>query len=179
MKRMYYLTGNLDSTEQISTDIHRAGITDWHFHVISRDEAGLYRRHIHGANLLLKHDIIRMGERGAMIGFAVALLVLIYVLTTDRFGPDTSGLLYVAIFGFITLFGAWVGGLIGLATENQSVARFHDDIDAGKFLILIDIRPDQEAVVRQLMAHRHPEAELVQVGSTVENPFASAGGAPA
>jgi hypothetical protein len=171
MKRMYYLTGDLDSTEQISNDIHRAGITDWHFHVIGKDEAGLYRRHVHGATLFHKHDIIRNGERGAIVGFAVALLVTAYVMMAEPYGSNASGLGYVAIFGFITLFGAWVGGLTGLAKENQAIARFHGDIDAGKYLILIDVRRDQEGDIRRLMAELHPEADLLRVGSTFINPF--------
>jgi hypothetical protein len=179
MKRMYYLTGNIDSTEQISNDIHAAGITDWHFHVVSRDEAGLYRRHIHGANLFHKHDIIRYGERGAMVGFCVALLATGYVMATEPFGAGTSGLAYVVIAGVITLFGAWVGGLMGLATENRAIARFHDDIDAGRYLILIDVRRDQEEKIGELMAAKHPEARLVRVGSTLTNPFELAGGTPA
>jgi len=179
MKRMYYLTGNLDSTERISNDMHRAGITDWHFHVFSKDEAGLYRRHIHAANLIQKHDIIRSGERGALIGFVVALFATGYVIATEPFGPNASGLVYVAIFGFITLFGAWVGGLSGLATENHAIAQYRDEIDAGKYLILIDVRRDQEESVRALMAEKHPEAQLMRVGSTLVNPFRLAKTTPA
>jgi len=179
MKRMYYLTSNLDSTEQISNDMHQAGITDWHFHVISKDEAGLYRRHIHAANLIQKHDIIRSGERGALIGFIIALLVTAYVMATAPFGANASGLVYVAIFGFITLFGAWVGGLSGLATENHAITKYHDEINAGKYLIMIDVRRDQEDSVRTLMAKKHPEAQLMGIGSTFVNPFQLAKTTPA
>jgi hypothetical protein len=173
MKRMYYLTGNLDSTEQISNDIHAAGITDWHFHVISKDEAGLYRRRIHGAHLFQKNEAICYGERGALIGFGVALLLAIgFTMARVPFGAGASGLVYVALFGFITLFGAWVGGLMGLATENRAIARFRDDIDTGNYLILIDVRPDREEAISQLMATKHPEARLMQVaGSTLVTPF--------
>ncbi|CAI8736424.1 hypothetical protein [Methylocaldum szegediense] len=171
MKRLYYLTGNLDSTEQISNDMHQAGITDWHFHVVSKDEAGLYRRNIHAANLIQKHDVIRSGERGAMIGGVVGLLLTAFLMATEPFGPDVSGFVYVAAFGCVTLFGAWVGGLAGLATENHAIAQFHDDIHAGKYLIMIDVRRNQEERVRSLMAEKHPEAKLMRVGSTFVNPF--------
>lgn len=178
MKRMYYLTSNLDSTEQISNDIHAAGITDWHFHVLSKDEAGLDRRHIQGANLFHKHDIIRYGERGALLGFCLALLATGCAVRAEIFGAGAGGFVYVATFGLITLFGAWLGGLMGLASENQTIAQFHAEIDSGKYLILIDIRRDQEEAIRNLMA-RHPEARLVQVGSTFIHPFQTAGGTPA
>ncbi len=178
MKRMYYLTGSLDSTEEISNDIHRAGITDWNFHVISKDEAGLYRRHIHGANLFHKHDVIRNAEHGALVSLVLATFATIYTIAVEPFGPDTTGFIYVAIFGFITLFGAWLGGLTGLARENQSIAQFHGDIDAGQYLILIDVRAGQESAIKELMAGRHPEARLARVGSSIVNPFQALWGTP-
>ena len=38
------------------------------------------------------------------------------------------------------MFGAWVGGLTGIATENSELLKFHDDIEAGKYLILVYAR---------------------------------------
>jgi hypothetical protein len=171
MKRLYYLAEDLDTTERISTDLHREGISDWNFHVISKDEAGLYKRHLHSASFVQKYDVVRYAERGAMVGFVIALLAMAYVISNEPFGPQTSGLVYVAIFGFITLFGAWVGGLMGLATENQKIAAYHDDIDAGKYLILIDAKVADEQRIRDLMARNHPEARFLRVGSTFINPF--------
>lgn len=177
MKRLYYLTGNLDSTEGISNDIHAAGITDWHFHVISKDEAGLYRRHIHGATLFQKNEAIRYGERGALAGLALAVLLTMILMVDDSSG--LGGLGYLAVFGFITLFGAWVGGLLGLSTENRAIARFHDELEAGHDLILVDVRREQEEAIRRVMAEQHPEARLVEVGSTLVIPFDIPRGTPA
>lgn len=171
MKRLYYLTGNLDSTEQISGELHRQGISDWNFHVLSKDEAGLYKRHVHSANFIHKLEFIRFAERGAIIGFIVAATATTYVIMAEPFGPTISGLVYVAIFGFITLFGAWVGGLTGLATENQQIAAYHGDVEAGKYLLLIDVRVPEEDRVRQLLADKHPEAQYLRSGSTFVNPF--------
>ncbi|MEN8261028.1 MAG: hypothetical protein ABFS02_10655 [Pseudomonadota bacterium] len=172
MKRMYYLTPNLDSTEQISKDLHEEGITDWNFHVHSKDEAGLYKRHIHSANYIHKLDIVRYGERGAVLGFLISLGAVAYVMTAQPFGPDGGGALaYVAICGFLTLFGAWVGGLAGLTHENQKIAMFHDEVERGKYLLLIDVRTDEEEKVKTLMMRKHPEAELKRIGSTFINPF--------
>lgn len=175
MRRMYYLTDNIDSTEQIANDLHREGITDWNFHVLSKDEAGLYKRHIHSANYIQKLDIIRNAERGALLGFAGAVVVTAYVISAEPFGPNLSGLVYLAIFGFITLFGAWMGGLIGLTKENQKVAQYHDEIEAGKYLIMIDVRQGEEDRVKSLMERKHQEARFMRVGSTFINPFKFAG----
>lgn len=171
MKRLYYLTADLDSTEQISADLHREGISDWHFHVLSKDEAGLYKRHVHSANFIHKLDVVRYAERGAIIGFILALIATAYVIIAEPFGSAVSGLVYTAIFGFITLFGAWVGGLTGIATENQQIAAYHAEIEAGKYLLLIDVRPTEEEQVQRLLATKHPEAQYLRSGPTFVNPF--------
>ncbi|QXP90804.1 hypothetical protein KW114_01145 [Methylococcus capsulatus] len=171
MKRLYYLADNLDSVERISDALHKEGISDWNFHVISKDQAGLYRRHIHSANFIQKSDAVRYAERGAMVGFLFSVLGSVWVATEQPFGPDMGGIVYLAIFGFVTLFGVWVGGLMGMATENQKISAYHDQIEAGKHLILIDTRPQEEDRVRELMARTYPEAHLLRVGSTLINPF--------
>ncbi len=171
MKRIYYLTGSIDSTEQIANDLHEEGITDWNFHVHSKDVSGLFKKRIHSANFIQRLDIIRYGERGAMIGFAIAMIATAYIMIAKPLGPQVDGLVYVTVFGFITLFGGWVGGLAGLATDNQKITMFHDDIESGKYLILIDVRRGEEEKVKAFMARKHPEAELRRVGSTYINPF--------
>jgi hypothetical protein len=71
------------------------------------------------------------------------------------------------------LFGAWEGGLTGVAQENRKLARFHHDIQAGRYLILIYARKAQAPAVRAMMRKRHPEADLVAVDRHFINPFAA------
>lgn len=171
MKRIYYLTGNLDSTEQISTDLHQTGITDWHFHVLSKDEAGLYKRHIHSANYLQQLDIVRSGIMGALIAFGIAIIVVAVLMITEPFGPNVNNLFYLIFIVVTTMFGAWDGGLIGVSKENKKLAEFHDDLEAGKYLVLVDVRREEEGKVTELMKAKHPEAQLVGTDTMSINPF--------
>lgn len=171
MKRMYYLTDTLDSAEQISADLHAAGIKKWNFHVLSKDEAGLYKRHIHTANYIQKLDIVRNAERGAMLGLLGGIYLAIHISTSDTFGPNPGFLAYLTAIGSITLFGAWAGGMAGLAKENQKISQYHDDLEAGKYLVMIDVKVGGEEQVRRLMSEKHPEAEFKRIGSTFINPF--------
>jgi hypothetical protein len=173
MLRLYYLTKELRSVEQVSKDLHDNGITDWHFHVHSKDEAGLYKKHVHSANYVQQRDIIRYGERGAVIAVFFAVLAVLFVMMAKPFGEQTHALVYISIFGFITLFGAWVGGLAGLATENQSLARFHDEVAAGYYLLMVDVKKEQTDEVKQLMAEKHPEADFKGSESTLILPFSN------
>ena len=69
MKCYYYLAPSLDSTHQISDDLHEVGVLDWFLHVITEDEAGLKREHLHSSNYLETTDIIRDGLIGLILGF--------------------------------------------------------------------------------------------------------------
>ncbi len=174
MRKLFYLTDNLISVEEVSKDLHDHGVTYWNFCVHSKDEVGLHKRRVHSASYLQQREVIRYGERGAMMGFTIAVLSVLYVMFAKPFGEETHALVYIAIFGFITMFGAWAGGLTGLATENQSIAKFHNEITSGQHLLMIDVKKDKEQSVKQLMQDNHPEAEYKGSESTWILPFANA-----
>jgi hypothetical protein len=173
MKCLYYLAPTLKSTHDISDDLHEVGVNDYFVHVVSRDESGLKQQHIHSSNYLETLDLIRDGLIGAVIGFLVGLAGVWALQYFEPFGPNVHvpAWVYYAIVAAATCFGAWEGGLIGVATENKKIARFHDDLEAGKYLILIYALKSKEDTVRAMMGERHPEAELVAVDSHFINPF--------
>jgi hypothetical protein len=170
MKCLYYLAPNLDSTHQISDDLHEVGVLDWFLHVIAKDEAGLKREHIHSSNYLETTDIIRDGLIGANLGFIGAVIAAGLVMLFEPFGPETPKVVYFFVIVVFTLFGAWVGGLTGIDNENRKLRRFHDDIEAGKYLILIYARKEQENLIRDMMRENHPEARLAAVDRHDQNP---------
>lgn len=171
MKCLYYLTPTLVSAHGISDDLHSAGIDDWFFHIISKDEAGLRNEKLHSSNYLETLDIIRDGVIGANIGFIIGVIVAAGFMIVEPFGPDVPTFVYFIFAAFATLFGAWVGGLTGIDSENSKLRRFHDDIEAGKYLILIYARKAHDESVRTMMSDKHAEARLVGVDRHILNPF--------
>ena len=171
MKCFYYLAPNLDSTHRISDDLHEVGVLDWFLHIIAEDEAGLKREHLHSSNYLETTDIIRDGLIGANLGFIGAVIAAALVMMLEPFGPETPKVIYFFVIVVFTLFGSWVGGLTGIDNENKKLRRFHDDIEAGKFLILIYARKEMEERIREMMRDRHPEARLAAVDRHFLNPF--------
>lgn len=174
MKCLYYLAPSLGSTHRISDDLHDVGVKDFFVHVIAKDESGLKKRHIHSSNYLETLDLLREGFLGAAVGFLVGL---IGIALLNRYGPfeNIPVIVQVVLVALATAFGAWEGGLIGIANENKKLARFHDDIEAGRYLILIYARKELESVVRDMMKARHAEAEFVGVDRHFINPFSSVG----
>jgi len=171
MKCLYYLSPNLDISAKVSDDLHEEGLEDFYLHVISKDEAGLVQKHIHSSNYLETLDLFRGTTVGGVIGFTVALLASIYAYKAQIFGQEIPNLMYIIFILFVTLFGIWEGGLYGVDSENQKIKPFHDEIENGKYLVLVYAEKEQEESIRNMMERKHPESKLVAIDKHFINPF--------
>jgi hypothetical protein len=173
VKCLYYLAPTLDSAHRISDDLHTLGIRDSFLHVIAVDEAGLKHWNLRSGNYLETLDLVRDGFIGSAIGFFTGLIGVGLLKSFQPFGPAVPGIAYFATVAVATLFGAWEGGLTGIASENKKLAEFHSDIEAGRCLILIYARQGLEAAVEEMLRARHPEAELAAIDRHFINPFSA------
>ena len=171
MKCMYYIAPNLVSTNQISEDLHDVGVDDWHVHVISKDEAGLKNEKIHSSNWFETTDLLRDGFIGANVGFILGVLVAGGLMLFAPFGPDIPKIAFIFMVAVTTGFGAWVGGLTGIDSDNQKLRRFQSAIDEGKYLILIYARKGKGEKIKQMMRERHPESRHAATDRQFINPF--------
>lgn len=173
MKCVYYLSPSLKSTQQISDGLHSIGVNDWFLHIVSKDESGLSKERLHSSNYLETLDVIRGGLIGAVGGFCAGILLAMTCMAIEPFGPDVPLLAYVAIVFVVSCFGAWVGGLVGIASENRKLALFQNEIKAGKYLVLIYAKNSQVQKISQMMADNYPEAQLAAIDPHFFNPFAA------
>lgn len=160
MRRLYYVADNVDDTEAVTLALQAEGISHWHLHVLAKDEAGLYTHKIHSANPIHQLDIIHTGARFAAVGLlcGLALATVLYLLNSvGVVGLTINGLAFAILGGLGLLFGAWEGGLVGLTRENYKIERFHDDINAGKYLIMVDVSNEQRPLVKELMNFEFPQ----------------------
>jgi len=171
MKCIYYLAPTLDSTHTISDDLQAVGVKNWYIHVVSKDEAGLKKERIHSSNYIETLDLTRFGLTGAFSGFIIGVIGAVILAFLQPFGPNLPGSVYAAVVIFTTLFGAWEGGLIGVATENKKLTPFHDDIEAGKYLFLIYARKGKGKVINAMMREKHPESDHVATDKHFISPF--------
>lgn len=173
MRCVYYISPTLKTTHQISEDLGKVGVNDWFVHVVSKDESGLSKQRLHSSNYLETLDVIRDGLIGAGLGFVAGVFLAILATAVEPFGPNVPWYGYAAIVVVLSCFGAWVGGLTGIASENKKLATFNDEIDAGKYIILIYAKADQEAAIKRMMDERYPEVKLGAVDPHFLNPFAT------
>lgn len=171
MKCIYYLSPTLKSTQNISDDLHSIGIDDWFLHIHSKDESGLVRQHLHSSNYLETLDLIREGLIGAGLGFLAGLCAAGITSVTEPFGAPVPLTGYAGIVFLITCFGAWLGGLAGVASENKKIANFHQDIVSGKYLVLMYAKESQINNIQIMMGNKHPEVLLAAVDANFFNPF--------
>ncbi len=170
MKRLYYLTDDLDVTHAVADELHAAGISDWHFHVLSQDEQGLFQRHLHSTSVLQRCDLLHLAEQGALIGGLFGLALATTLLLANPAGFPMSWQMFVLILAATTLFATWVGAMAGLSHHHYKLGRFIPQVEAGRHLLMIDIRRRQEPAVRRLLGE-HPQLQAAGEDSTWVNPL--------
>ena len=79
MKRFYYISDNLDDLERIEHQLEAGGIARPQIYMLSNDDVGLENRDVNRVASFLKTDVIHAGEIGAVLGVAVASLILLVV----------------------------------------------------------------------------------------------------
>jgi hypothetical protein len=171
MKCFYFLSPTLGDTEHIAEDLRQAGVSDWFVHIISKNEAELERRHLHSSNYLETLDFLREGLIGAGLGLVAGLLLALALSMAQPFGTAVPVEAYLGVVLLLVCFGSWQGGLMGISAENRKLRQFHDDIEAGSYLILVYANRNAEEKVRAMMSRLHPEARLVGEDPHFYNPF--------
>ena len=61
--------------------------------------------------------------------------------------------------------------MTGIDSENKKITLFHDDLEAGDYLIMIYAKEASEELVKKLMESQHPEAKLAAVDASFYNPL--------
>jgi len=164
MLRHYYISDDLDDLDHIEEELEKAGVATPQMHVLSRDDAGVaLHEHLHPVEAVLKKDVVRGTEIGAVIGVIAASVVLIvayYSGVTETVGWMPFGFLAVVVLGFCT----WEGGLFGIQEPHADFKRFEADLDAGKHVFFVDLDEEQEAALTAIV-DAHPRLQAAGKGT--------------
>ena len=163
MKRHYYISDDLDDLEDVSKELIEQNITSPQFHVLSNDDAAVEKHNLHEVEAVLKQDVVHSTELGAVIGLALATLVLaganLLGLTATAAGWLPFIFLAIVILGFCT----WEGGLIGIQIPNYQFTRFQEVLAKGKHVFFVDVEQRQEQQLAKVVG-RHPHLQLAGMG---------------
>ena len=161
--RHYFISDDLDDLELFEEQLEAAGVATPQIHVLSLDDTDVENHHhLHDVTSFMKSDVVRSGELGALVGVCAAAVVLglAYLLgwTESPAGWIPFIFLAVVLVGFCT----WEGGFIGIQTPNKHFKRFEKVLAAGKHVFFVDLEPDQEGILDELIK-KHADIEIAGV----------------
>lgn len=151
MDRHYFISNDLDDLEIIEKELIESGITAPQIHVLSEKDAEVANRHLHAIESVLKKDVVRSTELGALIGVLVVTIILglSYFMnwTNTAAGWLPFIFLSVVVLGFCT----WEGGLIGIQIPNYQFKRFQKLLAKGRHVFFVDIEKQQEPILAEML----------------------------
>ena len=170
MKQHHYLFDSIDDLQTACFDLEDAGIKHKHLHVVNNDHLSLEKRHLNDAGAFGDTDLVHSALRGMIIGAVAAFTAAL--VTWQWVGGHELGAMVTAFVALIAMgFCTWLGGLVGASHDNWRLSPYHDQIQSGKSLLLVDVTPRQEPEVTRLMASIHREAMYAGESSSLELPL--------
>ena len=156
-RRLFFVLPDIPVARKVLDELLLARIEVRHIHFLGR--RGTLPPELPEATFLQKTDILHALRTGGMIGAAAGAAVgaFVWLFPLQNLAPEPGIVLVTGIAG--ALLGAWASSLVGSSTPNSSLRDFHDAIESGKVLLMIDVPFTRIDEIRELVASHHPEAE--------------------
>jgi hypothetical protein len=172
MNRHYYITDDIDDLEVIEYELKVAGLARTQIHVLSEMDQQVSERQLPEVEAVLRQDVVRGTEMGALVGLLIASAVLLFAYLSGI--PESVTwvpfiFLAVVVLGFCT----WEGGLFGIQVPNSQFSRFADSLSAGRDVLFVDVEGQQEAVLERVV-DQHPQLQLAGSGLATPHWFLEA-----
>ncbi|MBQ4851378.1 hypothetical protein [Pseudoalteromonas sp. MMG012] len=169
MKRLFYATNNLDDAESISDEVHKLGIDDHHFYVLSRDDSGIKSHHLHGSSNIDKTDIIAAKKRAKIMSFGVsAIIVAIIALSTNTLNSQLLWAIFAAICAYVVI--NFILLITGGSFDGYFKSVINERLDSGEVIIIIDVEKAQSKKVEQQL-DAHAQAQFLADSSNLASPI--------
>jgi hypothetical protein len=162
MKRLYYVTGTLDSVQNISRDLDVTGIDEGRMHVLGKESGQVIRAQLHATTIWEDTEIMHAGFLGALFGALGGFIIGSALVAMEPWGQQLA--LSVVVFStlFCMCFGAWLGGIYGISSRNHHLQPYWKDVEDGNYLVMVDADTEVQARrVERMMEQRHREAREV------------------
>lgn len=158
MRRIYFLTPDIAVTKHIVNDLMQAKIDEKHIHIIAKRNTSL--EDLPEASLLQKSDFIPAVEQGLAIGGSAGMLAgLVAVILPPASTVIAGGILLTSTIVGAGV-GAWASGMVGMSIGNRRIKEFEDAIEAGKFLVLVDVPANRVDEIEERVKQHIPQAEI-------------------
>lgn len=163
MIRHFYISDDLDDLVTIEQELNGKGFTKSQIHVLSEHDADLSEHRLPEVESVLKKDVVRLTELGAIIGVFVASVILLVAYVNGWTESQVGWLPFIFLAVICLGFCTWEGGFIGIQQPNKNFSKFQRLLDRGKHLLFIDIEPQQELALIDVIQN-HPKLENAGLG---------------
>lgn len=154
-RRLYVVCPDLKAAQQTMNDLLLARIDDRHIHVLAKRGAPMDE--LHEANLLQKTDVVHGAELGLIFGSVCGLLLGILLLVVPLGGVKLQLVTILITVAGGALFGAWVSSMVAASVPNTKLLAFAQDIEEGRYLMMVDVPFRRVEEIQSLLHDRHPE----------------------
>lgn len=155
-RRLYFVLPDVESARRTANDLLLARVEDRHMHFLAKRGTDLGE--LHEADYLMKTDLVHGAGLGLMLGGIGGLVLgtVIVVYPPEGTQPQLVAVLIAAVIGAV--LGAWMASMAAAAVPNSRLKAFHDQIENGKLLLMVDAPYESVDRVRNIVLSHHPEA---------------------
>lgn len=136
MKRLCFLSSDLEHAHQVVTKLKQNGIPEKHIYAIAKYGVELEDLPDAGPEF---DDFLPAYERGIALGGTTGLLAGLLALAFPPSGIVIGGGLVLLFSLFGAGFSGIISGIAGAAFTNTRLEKFESAINDGKILILVDV----------------------------------------
>jgi hypothetical protein len=158
MRRLYFLSPDVDSTRALCRDLEGAGVPHHHIHVVADESIPL--GDLPRASAFDKTELGHGLEWGLGLGGTAGMLGGLLAVTFPPAGLVLGGGALLASTAAGAGFGALVSSLVAKDVTNHELEAFEAAVDQGELLVLVDVPKAQVDAMQELIRNTHPEAEI-------------------
>lgn len=158
MKRLCFLSPDIEHTRRVVGDLRDAGIPETHIYVLARHDVELEDLPDAGPET---NDFLPAYERGVTFGAVAGLLagLLAFVFPPARIAIGGGAILLTTLFG--AGLGGFMSALAGASFPSSRLSAFQDAIEAGEILVMVDVPTPEVEQYQALIRRTDPDVEVL------------------
>ena len=163
MKRLFYISDDLDDLENVEQELESKGIDTPQIHILSLSDADVEHHDLHQVEDVLKRDVVHSMEMGAIIGVIIAAIILCVAYFAGWTESVAGWLPFIFLAVIVLGFCTWEGGLFGIQEPHYQFKQFQQALNEGKHVFFVDIAVEQEDILKEV-TKRHPKLKMAGEG---------------
>lgn len=147
-KRHVFATPSVPVAESVVQTARQRGIDEECIRLEARSDIEIKRIDDDRKNVSM--DFIPAAWHGSLMGAVAGFFAGLIMMYIPFFGISWGGLAALTVVG--ALVGTWASALIGSTLPDEVRRTFHDEIEAGRILVVIDAEPDAFTAIEPAIA---------------------------